>query len=47
MARPIQSLTIVGGGTSGWLAAAFLARQCLGSGPIKFGDSQGRGIVIH
>lgn len=28
MGKPIQSLTIVGGGTSGWLAAAFLARLC-------------------
>lgn len=28
MAKPIQSLTIVGGGTSGWLAAAFLAQLC-------------------
>ncbi len=29
MAAPIKNITIVGGGTSGWLTAAFLSHYCL------------------
>ncbi|MFA5957807.1 tryptophan halogenase family protein [Hyphomicrobium sp.] len=35
MGKPIRSITIVGGGTAGWLAAAFLNRYCTSDDPGK------------
>ncbi|HML30525.1 MAG TPA: tryptophan 7-halogenase [Hyphomicrobium sp.] len=35
MGKPIKNITIVGGGTAGWLAAAFLNRYCTAEDPRK------------
>ena len=45
MARPIQSVLIVGGGTAGWMAAAALQRACGPHVKVRLLESDDIGIV--